>query len=153
MDPADRDPELNSFESVMAAMEKELERLKAAPRPSPESPSTATRPRADIKDKGKGKEIPASRAESGRFEEIGAVEDEDMVDLQRSMDAELRSSLKRDTEVLSSEEDDSEEEVPMDYGLIKNFLESFKSQQGLSGPVQGLAGRLQGSDWAFPRDG
>ncbi|KAG6870509.1 AP-3 complex subunit sigma-2, partial [Termitomyces sp. T32_za158] len=48
------------------------------------------------------------------------------------MEAELRSTLERD------DEDDDEE--PPDYNLIKNFLESFKSQGGLSGPVGNLAG-------------
>ena len=35
--------------------------------------------------------------------------------------------------------------------LIKDFLESFKSQGGLSGPVGNLAGRLQ-PGWQIPRD-
>ncbi|KAF6766232.1 SGT1 protein-domain-containing protein [Ephemerocybe angulata] len=39
----------------------------------------------------------------------------------------------------------------MDYNLIKNFLESFKSQGGLAGPVGNLAGRLQ-PGWKLPRD-
>ncbi|KAJ7169523.1 SGT1 protein-domain-containing protein [Mycena filopes] len=47
--------------------------------------------------------------------------------------------------------DEDEGEEPMDYNLIKNFLESFKSQAGLSGPVSTLAGRLQ-PDWQLPRD-
>lgn len=153
-----RNPELDSFEAVMAAMERELERLKAEPKTHvPEPPSKATESRADVKGKGKGKAkaTPASRPNLSAFDDGDGGGDEEMLDLQQSMDAELRSSLKRDMEVVSSDEDggDSEEEVPMDYNLIKNFLESFKSQQGLTGPVQGLAGRLQGSDWALPRDG
>ena len=39
----------------------------------------------------------------------------------------------------------------LDYNLIKNFLESFKSQGGLAGPVSSLAGRLQ-PGWGLPRD-
>jgi hypothetical protein len=156
VDGPERNPELDSFEAVMAAMEKELERLKAEPKtPISETTSKATESRADVKGKGKAKDTPASRPKLSAFEDRDEGGDEEMLDLQRSMDAELRSSLKRDMEVVSSDEDggDSEEEVPMDYNLIKNFLESFKSQQGLTGPVQGLAGRLQGSDWALPRDG
>jgi len=34
------------------------------------------------------------------------------------------------------------EKVKMDYTLIKNFLESYKSQEGRSGPVGNVAGRL-----------
>jgi hypothetical protein len=156
VDEPSRNPELDSFEAVMAAMERELERLKAEPKtPISETTSKATESRADVKGKGKAKDTPASRLKLSAFEDGDEGEDEEILDLQRSMDAELRSSLKRDMEVVSSDEDggDSEEEVPMDYNLIKNFLESFKSQQGLTGPVQGLAGRLQGSDWALPRDG
>lgn len=159
-------PELDSFETVMAAMEKELERLKGTSSSSASHPSKQEVPKARVDTKGKGKAtvmpqpLPASRPRPGPIlrdadDESDEEEDADMQELQSSMDAELRSALKRDMEVVSSGEEDgeSEEEVPMDYNLIKNFLESFKSQQGLSGPVGGLAGRLQGSDWTLPRDG
>ena len=49
------------------------------------------------------------------------------------------------------EDEDSDETEKLDYNLIKNFLESFKSQGGLSGPVGNLMGRLQ-PDWKLPRD-
>ncbi|PVG02291.1 hypothetical protein CPB86DRAFT_823118 [Serendipita vermifera] len=155
-------PDLDSFEAVMDAMEKELAKLKKPP-----SKQAAAR---DTKGKGKAKEMqipprPKSSKPSGMGMEIdGDEEDEDeddnvdMAELQQAMDLELRSALKRDVEVVSSGEEgddsgDEDEGMPMDYNLIKNFLESFKAQQGLSGPVGGLAGRLQGSDWALPRDG
>jgi len=157
VDGSERNPELDSFETVMAAMEKELERLKAEPRTTASESSKTTNGHADAKGKGKAKVMPTPGSKLSTFKEVGDVEEgggEDILDLQRSMDAELRSSLRHDMEVVSSDEDDGDsEEVPMDYNLIKNFLESFKSQQGLTGPVQGLAGRLQGSDWALPRDG
>ncbi|MBW0473819.1 hypothetical protein O181_013534 [Austropuccinia psidii MF-1] len=37
---------------------------------------------------------------------------------------------------------DGESNTPMDYGLISHFLESFKSQAGLPGPVGNMAGRI-----------
>ncbi|KIM29098.1 hypothetical protein M408DRAFT_128073 [Serendipita vermifera MAFF 305830] len=164
LDRPGANPDLDSFETVMAAMEKELERLKGVSSfLDPPSKTGVSKPSVDVKGKGKAKVVPKpvpfSRPRPGpileEVEDSDAENDMDMDEVQRTMDAELRSALKRDTEVVSSgdEDGDSDEETPMDYNLIKNFLESFKSQQGLSGPVGGLAGRLQGSDWALPRDG
>jgi hypothetical protein len=109
----------------MEAMDEELARSR--PRntpPSSLSPST--------EDKGKGKE--RSQGVEG-------------VDIETAMDTELKAALEED-------EDDELEldgEGGIDYNLIKNFLESFKSQAGLSGPVSNLAGRLQ-PGWSLPRD-
>ena len=66
------------------------------------------------------------------------------------MDAELKAVLERDNED-DDDDDDVDVEGNTDYNLIKNFLESFKSQAGLSGPVSNLAGRLQ-PGWGLPRD-
>ncbi|KAG8805775.1 hypothetical protein FRC17_005341 [Serendipita sp. 399] len=157
-------PNLDSFEAVMDAMEKELERLKSTPNHGHTPNETqnwtehgneefSKRTTKDVKGKGKGRVTHAKREEE---EENDEDEDEDaeMMEMQHTMDLELRSKLKRNVEVVSSEDEDSEVDMPMDYTLIKNFLESFKAQQGLAGPVGGLAGRLQGSDWAaLPRDG
>ena len=66
-------------------------------------------------------------------------DDDDMADL----DAELAAALKRGEEEGISDGD---------YGLIKNFLESFKSQNGLAGPVSNMFGRLD-KDFQMPRDG
>jgi hypothetical protein len=64
-------------------------------------------------------------------------EDFDYADL----DAELVAALKRD----------ESESAPADYTMIKNFLESFKSQNGLAGPVSNIFGRLD-KDFSMPRD-
>ena len=75
--------------------------------------------------------------------------DED-ADIEAAMEAELQAALKRgdqdDEDVELADESQSSE-----YNLIKNFLESFKSQAGLAGPVGNLAGRLQ-PGWQIPRD-
>ena len=65
-----------------------------------------------------------------------------------AMHEELQQHLARDPDADGSDDENEEE---MDYGLMKNFLESFKSQAGLSGPVGNLAARLQ-PDWTLPRD-
>ena len=76
----------------------------------------------------------------------GKVSGEEDLDIEAAMEAELRSSL--DKGDLDDDEEGGEE---VDYQLIKNFLESFKSQAGMSGPVGNLVGRLQ-QGWQLPRD-
>ena len=116
-------PDLDSFEAVMEALDAELTRHRQSTKSSaPDILGTQK--------KGKGK------ATAGN-------EDEDE-DIEAALDAELKASLERDA-------DDDQAEDPPDYNLIKNFLESFKSQAGLSGPVSNLAGRLQ-PGWQLPRD-
>lgn len=115
-------PELDSFEAVMKALDAELLQHKSM-KPSAKPSS--------LKGKGKAKEDSNAMAV-----------DENDIDIEAAMDAELK-------EALQDAESDSEE--PMDYNMIKNFLESFKSQGGLSGPVSNLAGRLQ-PGMKFPRD-
>lgn len=70
------------------------------------------------------------------------LNDEDL-DVDAAMEAELKVALQVD--------DDGETSPDIDYNLIKNFLESFKSQGGLSGPVSSLSGMLA-PDLKFPRD-
>ena len=145
-------PELDSFEAVMEAMEKELERLKSGPVeiPSRAPPAPSRREDKSTVPNGKGKAVPLQIPVDDNDE---GDEDEDMEGVEQQMDAELKAALQKDHEVVSSEEDDEiDDEVPMDYTMIKNFLESFKSQQGMAGPVSGLAGRLNGAGWVFPRD-
>jgi hypothetical protein len=143
-------PELDSFDAVMEAMEKELERLKSgAVEIPPKAPPALSRTEdKSTMPKGKGKAV----APQIIVDDNEGDEDEDM-EVEQQMDAELKAALNKDHEVVSSEEDDEiDDEAPMDYTMIKNFLESFKSQQGMAGPVSGLAGRLHGAGWVFPRD-
>lgn len=116
---------LDSFEAVMQAMDAELAR-------SHKQKSTTKSAKTD---KGKGK--------------AGAPSFEDEADIEAAMDAELKYTLERGGS--GDDNDDGDEEEPMDYNLIKNFLESFKSQGGLSGPVSSMAGRLR-PGWQLPRD-
>ena len=146
-------PDLDSFEAVMEAMEKELERLKSGPVELPSKAPLASSRREDkstaLKERGKAIPPQITMDDDGGDED----EDEDMEGVEQQMDAELKAALEKDHEVVSSEEDDEiDDEPPMDYTMIKNFLESFKSQQGMAGPVSGLAGRLNGAGWVFPRD-
>jgi hypothetical protein len=117
---------LDSFEAVMRAMDEELVRLRSQKTP-------ASSQNASIGDKGKGK----ARAQGV----------EEGANIEAAMDAELKTALELDED----DEVDLDAEGNVDYNLIKNFLESFKSQAGLSGPVSNLAGRLQ-PGWGLPRD-
>ena len=113
----------------MQAMDAELARSR---------PSNGKRkPPTTSKDKGKGRAT----------ESVVPVDG----DIDTAMDAELKALLEH--EGLGNDSDDDGEDVDpgIDYNLIKNFLESFKSQGGLSGPVSNLAGRLQ-PDFKLPKD-
>ncbi|KAI6133287.1 SGT1 protein-domain-containing protein [Pisolithus croceorrhizus] len=117
-------PNLDSFEAVMEAMDSELKRLH-----QPEAAATRVSP-ISAADKGKGK---------------GPVSSPDTsLDIEAAMEAELHAALEKG-------DSEDQDETPLDYNLIKNFLESFKSQAGLSGPVSNLAGRLM-PEWKMPRD-
>jgi hypothetical protein len=120
-------PKLDSFEAVMRAMDEELVQLR-----SQKTTSTSSQ-NSSLGDNGKGK----ARAQGV----------EEGADVETAMDAELKATLEHDED----DEVDLDAEGNIDYNLIKNFLESFKSQAGLSGPVSNLAGRLEPS-WGLPRD-
>ncbi|KAF8168261.1 SGT1 protein-domain-containing protein [Crassisporium funariophilum] len=115
-------PELDSFEAVMKALDEELSR----------SQKTNKKPSAS-KNKGKERQAPPSAMD---------VDEDGDLDVEAAMDAEIKEALQGG---------DSDSEEPMDYNMIKNFLESYKSQAGLSGPVSNLAGRLQ-PDVKLPRE-
>jgi len=125
---AGKNSALDSFESVMQAMDVELARSRPL--------NGKRKPPATSKGKGKGKATETTIPVDG--------------DIDAAMDAELKALLER--EGLDDSDEDGEGVDPgIDYNLIKNFLESFKSQGGLSGPVSNLAGRLQ-PDFKLPRD-
>lgn len=134
-------PNLDSFEAVMQAMDAELNQSRqTALKKKKGKGNVPNLPIVDPETPGKGISQSKLRDEDG----------EEDLDIETQMEAELKAMLecgRGDMEELDS----GEEEVPMDYNLIKNFLESFKSQAGLSGPVGNLAGRLQ-PGWTFPRD-
>ena len=113
----------------MQAMDAELSHLRQSTAGSEPQPSPPTK-----KDKGKA-----------RATQIDV--DVDM-DIEASMQAELEGLLEQED---AGDLDEDGDKPSMDYNLIKNFLESFKSQAGLPGPVGNLAGRLQ-PGWTLPRD-
>lgn len=134
-------PNLDSFEAVMQAMDAELNQSRQTTLKKKKGKGRVpTLPTGDPEISGKGISKSKSMDEDG----------EEDLDVEAQMEAELKAMLEYGGGDME-EPDSGEEEVPMDYNLIKNFLESFKSQAGLSGPVGNLAGRLQ-PGWTFPRD-
>lgn len=112
---------LDSFEALMQAMDTELSKARQA-------------------SQRKASERPAAGQTGTGEDDDNMSEDDEDFDF-ADLDAELAAALKRD-------ESDS---APADYTLIKNFLESFKSQNGLAGPVSNMFGRLD-QDFSMPRD-
>ncbi|KAG8983541.1 hypothetical protein FRB94_007765 [Tulasnella sp. JGI-2019a] len=144
--PRARNPNLDSFEAVMEAMDVELQKARESRKQGKEKDTSGAKPQnpAKVDKGGKGK---------GKQTHISSSEDEDEDDMDSAMDAELRASLRRGAsgEGSRSDSDGEVEDATMDYNLIKNFLESFKSQAGTAGPVSSLARRLE-KGWTLPRD-
>ncbi|KAF9535493.1 SGT1 protein-domain-containing protein [Crepidotus variabilis] len=134
-------PELNSFEAVMNALDAVLADNKTSTTPSnPSSIPTQFNHRLPGSERGKGKQMASIEEEMVTDDEHNMDDD---FDVDAAMEAELKAALQVD--------DDGEASQDTDYNLIKNFLESFKSQGGLSGPVSNLSGMLA-PDLKFPRD-
>ncbi|GAA5854531.1 hypothetical protein JCM9279_000833 [Rhodotorula babjevae] len=138
-----RNPNLTDFDALMEQMETELARSKGA------RPAAATATASD--DDGPAPTGKYASRQSGRREPHRVVveslsdsdPDGDDGDDLSAMDAELASLLQ------GVSGDAAGTDAPMDYNLVKNFLESFQSQGGFAGPAGTLAGRL---GFPLPRD-
>ena len=116
----------------MQAMDTELSRL----RQSTTGSEPQSQPSLPTQDKGKARAAPGDA-------------DVDMdIDIEAAMQAELETLMEKED---GGDSDEEGTKPSMDYNLIKNFLESFKTQAGLPGPAGNLAGRLQ-PGWTLPRD-
>lgn len=69
--------------------------------------------------------------------DLGAMEMDASDDIEARMETELQCALKQDVDSEDETMDPSQE-----YNLIKNFLKSYTAQNGLSGPVSNMVGRL-----------
>lgn len=104
----------------------------------------------------------------GATSDVDSEEDEEIRKIASEMEAELNKhgALKLDPKTdkpqllkgkdtkggsadLDNVEEDSEEEVDIDFNLAKNLLESFKSQGGMAGPTGNLLGMM---GFQLPRD-
>jgi hypothetical protein len=108
----ERNSKLKDFESFMDAMEQELNKVKEGG--SSDRPSTS------------------KQSTRNQLEINQPTEDEiEALEMEKEFEALVAENM--------DEEDVMEEG---EVRLIRNFLESFKSQQGMAGPVGNLAGRM-----------
>ena len=132
---------LDSFDKVMEAMDAELSKAKSSKRPkgsdAPKSQPTPKPASAPTKTKSK------ARPELTEAD-LDDLDEDDLA----AMDRELKAALKS-AGVDSDDEDEGIEEVGQlddegkrEYRMMKDFLESYKSQGGNSGVVGNLFGRL-----------
>ena len=105
----------------MAAMDLELQRAQS------------------MKESRKGKARELEPVSNKSLPDLSSSDEDASDDIETRMEAELQHALKQDI--------DSEEtmEPSEEYHLIKNFLQSYTAQDGLSGPVSNMVGRLNES--------
>ncbi|WRT63689.1 uncharacterized protein IL334_000612 [Kwoniella shivajii] len=137
------DTSLNSFESIMKAMDTELSRNKPASS-SKKSSKSSTKPIIDkaIPIPSSSNPLPPLPTEA----DLEAMDEDDLL----AMDRELRQALKGagiddedDEDGLDVEEArELDEDGKREYEMMKHFLESYRSQGGESGVVGNLFGRL-----------
>lgn len=137
---------LNSFESMMAAMEAELARTKEAKEDPPTAKVQFTKPKSSTAAKPKAKPKPKAKSKLTLTtlpteEELDAMDDEALA----AMDAELRQALVDAGEEVEDipEAEELDEDQKKEYAMMKHLLESYKSQDGSAGVVGNLFGRLQ----------
>lgn len=134
--------DLDSFDKVMEAMDAELARAKG-PAPPPPSAIKKTTEKKNGPNKSQAKVKFSSLPDLPTDADLDDLDDDDL----EAMDRELRAALKN-----AGVDDLSDEEIPeaeqldddgkREYQMMKDFLESYKSQGGQSGVVGNLFGRL-----------
>lgn len=137
----------------MAAMDAELARIKGKAGPAAE---VQNRSQTKLSEKAKSQsENPKKDKKQVKFDSLPTLPSEaDLDDLDEddlaAMDRELRAALKNaGVDDLTDEEDggipevdELDDEGKEEYRMMKDFLESYKSQGGSSGVVGNLFGRL-----------
>jgi hypothetical protein len=142
----------------MEAMEAELAKAKSAAA----SPTESAPKKSNTKSKGKGKASsqapPAASANPlanlPTEEDLEAMDEDDLIAMDRELRAALKSAGISDDEELDSDEDMDDEtraglqgltdDAKGEFKMMKDFLESYKAQGGQSGVVGNLFGRLGG---------
>lgn len=144
-----RNPNLTDFDALMEQMDAELARSRAG-QPAPAastSSSSSARPKPKFT-KPTPKPTPTSSTKKGASSNIVVDSDVSDDEMMGEMDAEL-AELFKTVGGQGGREDAPGGGGPVDYNLVKNFLESFQSQGGFAGPAGNLSGRL---GFQLPRD-
>lgn len=129
-----RNPNLTDFDALMEQMDAELARSRAAPAPTPSTSSSPKHTFSKPAAKQSNHIVVDSDSDDGEDAEMGEM-DEELAQLFKTVGGEGGREGGADG--------------PVDYNLVKNFLESFQSQGGFAGPAGNLSGRL---GFNLPRD-
>ena len=147
-----RNQDLDTFDKVMEAMDHELSsRTKPKFKKPPPKPTTTASKRPIPQDKNKGTlpPLPALPTEA----DLDDMDEDDLAAMDRELKAALKSAGVSDLDSDGDEEMDAEmrealegtsEQGREEYRMMKDFLESYRSQAGQSGVVGNLFGRLGG---------
>ena len=164
--PGQRNPNLDSFERVMDAMEAELiaKRAKEKSAEAPQAAASTTKPVPSSSSSASAKQasqtLPSTRFALDSLPTEADLDDMDEDDL-AAMDRELRAAL-RDAGAGDDDEDEDMDDMDdmglddemrealgslgqgekNDFKMMKDLLGSYKAQGGSSGVVGNLFGRL-----------
>jgi hypothetical protein len=141
---------LDSFDKVMEAMDAELSKAKSSKRPKgPDTTKPQTQSKSKSSTSAAPKNVPNKSQPLPKLPTEADLDDLDEDDLM-AMDRELKAALK--SAGIESDDEDGEDgieevgqlddEGKREYRMMKDFLESYKSQGGNSGVVGNLFGRL-----------
>ncbi|RBQ65372.1 hypothetical protein FVER14953_05072 [Fusarium verticillioides] len=147
-DSESEDKEVSFDEEEFARMMREMMGLPSTISSTSTAKKTATQSKTPVIDE-EDEEIQKLTTEfEAELNEHGALKLDPVEKQSRLKDAtqkEGESSLAD----IKEEEENSDEEVDIDYNLAKNLLESFKSQAGMAGPTGNLLGMM---GFQLPRD-
>ncbi|KAF5692135.1 sgt1 [Fusarium circinatum] len=147
-DSDSEDKEVSFDEEEFARMMREMMGLPSTVSSTSTTKKAATQPKPPVIDE-EDEEIQKLTTEfEAELNEHGALKldpVEKQIRLKDGTQKEGESSLAD----IKEEEENSDDEVDIDYNLAKNLLESFKSQAGMAGPTGNLLGMM---GFQLPRD-
>ncbi|KAM5388925.1 hypothetical protein ACJA88_000789 [Fusarium oxysporum] len=142
------DKEVSFDEEEFAKMMREMMGLPSTDSSTNTAKKAATQPNPPVIDE-EDEEIQKLTTEfEAELNEHGALKLDPVEKQPRLKDATQKGGESSLADI-KEEEENSEEEVDIDYNLAKNLLESFKSQAGMAGPTGNLLGMM---GFQLPRD-
>ncbi|KAF5677247.1 hypothetical protein FHETE_1759 [Fusarium heterosporum] len=145
-DSESEDKEVSFDEEEFAKMMREMMGLPSSTNTTSKATDKLKKPVVDEEDKEIQKLTTEFEAELNEHGALKLDPVEKQARLKNTSQKEGDSSL---SDIKEEGEEDSEEEVDIDFNLAKNLLESFKSQAGMAGPTGNLLGMM---GFQLPRD-
>ncbi|PCD41911.1 hypothetical protein AU210_004452 [Fusarium oxysporum f. sp. radicis-cucumerinum] len=141
------DKEVSFDEEEFAKMMREMMGLPSTDSSTNTAKKAATQPNPPVIDE-EDEEIQKLTTEfEAELNEHGALKLDPVEKQPRLKDATQKGGESSLADI-KEEEENSEEEVDIDYNLAKNLLESFKSQAGMAGPTGNLLAKGKGKERA-----